>query len=401
MTATAEVPGPVHLGLPADLGHQTVASVSGNTPMQLWRETAPPPVEQLHRIAALLRQCQRPLLVAGLSCMRLTDKRVWYQVVAQHRLPVVLSPMAKGLLREDHPAYAGVLFHALSDIVAETIQEADLVLAIGYDPVEFNYEEWLPDVPLIHVDTVAADVDASVHLAADVVGDIGTVLQFLATCPPGAYRWDLTTVAERRQRMFATLMTPRSSLTPSQVLGVLQELLPEEGFLTCDVGAHTHLIGQLWRTPAPGRLIMSNGWSSMGFGVPAALATKLCRPQHPVVCVTGDGGFLMMAGEMATAARLGLPVVFVVLVDRQIQLITVKQGRQAAQPYGTQLYPSDYVSPSHCFGVSVVSARTQAEVHDAVAQGLQGAEPLIVEALVDPAEYDQVILRPHKLSQVK
>jgi acetolactate synthase-1/2/3 large subunit len=109
----------------------------------------------------------------------------------------------------------------------------------------------------------------------------------------------------------------------------------------------------------------------------------------------------MMAGEMATAARLGLPVVFVVLVDRQIQLITVKQGRQAAQPYGTQLYPSDYVSPSHCFGVSVVSARTQAEVHDAVAQGLQGAEPLIVEALVDPAEYDQVILRPHKLSQVK
>ena len=144
---------------------------------------------------------------------------------------------------------------------------------------------------------------------------------------------------------------------------------------------------------------MSNGWSSMGFGIPAALAAKLCRPQQPVVCVTGDGGFLMMVGEMATAARLGLPVVFVVLVDRHIQLITVKQERQGCQRYGTLLSASAPPPVHHYFGVPAVTVRTEAEVHEAIAQGLRAEGPLIVEALVDPAEYDRVILRPHKLEK--
>ena len=276
------------------------------------------------------------------------------------------------------------------------MQEADLVLAIGYDPIEFNYEEWLPDVPLVHIDTVPADVDASVQLTVEVVGDIGMALRFLAALPAGAHDWDLTAVAERRQRLFATLTTPSTSLTPSQVLTTLQDLLPADGILACDVGAHTHLIGQLWRTSSPGHLLMSNGWSSMGFGIPAALAAKLCRPEHAVVCVTGDGGFLMMAGEMATAARLGLAVVVVVLVDRQIQLITVKQQRQGGAHYGTTLYGPDYTSPAHYFGVPVLSAHTVAEVGEALAHGLQAPGPTVIEAFVDPAEYDRVILRPHK-----
>jgi acetolactate synthase-1/2/3 large subunit len=252
-------------------------------------------------------------------------------------------------------------------------------------------------VPLLHVDTVPADVDASCHLAAEVVGDIGTVLRFLATLAPVPHTWDLEAIGARRQRMFATLTAPRDALSPSQILGAIQEILPADGFLTCDVGAHTHLIGQAWRTSAPGHLVMTNGWSSMGFGIPAALATKLCHPERQVVCVTGDGGFLMMVGEMATAVRLGLPVVFVVLVDRHLQLITIKQEHQGFPCYGTPLFPAAYASPSHYFGVPVTTVRTVAEAHDAIAQGLQAAGPVIIEALVDPAEYEHLILRPHKL----
>ena len=395
--ATAEVPGPVHLGLPEDLGSQPLVPEAGTVRMQLGRPAPPPAEEQLQELARYLRQAKRPLLVLGLSCLRTTGWDALQQFIDRQRLPVVLSPMAKGFLREDHPSYVGVVFHALSNIVAETIQEADLVLAIGYDPVEFNYEEWLTDVPLLHVDTVPADVDASCHLAAEVVGDIGTALRFLATLPLVPHTWDLTAIGERRQRMFATLTAPRTTLAPSQVLGAIQELLPADGFLTCDVGAHTHLIGQLWRTPAPGHLVMTNGWSSMGFGIPAALATQLCYPQRKVVCVTGDGGFLMMLGEMATAGRLELPVVFVVLVDRHLQLITLKQEHQGFPCYGTPLFPAAYPPPSHYFGVPVTTARTVAEVHDAIALGLQAAGPVIVEALVDPAEYEHLILRPHKL----
>ena len=144
---------------------------------------------------------------------------------------------------------------------------------------------------------------------------------------------------------------------------------------------------------------MTNGWSSMGFGIPAALAAKLCQPAKKVVCITGDGGFLMMVGEMATAVRLGLAVVVVVLVDRHLQLITVKQERQGYPCYGTPLFPAAYSSPSHYFGVPVLPAGTVTEVHEAIAEGLAASGPVIVEATVDPSEYDEIILRRHKLEK--
>ena len=395
--ATSEVPGPVHVGLPADIGNQTAAPEMGSAPVQHGPAIAAPAPAQLERAAQLLRQAERPLLVVGLSCLRANGHDELVQFVERQRLPVVFSPMAKGFIGEQHPAYVGVLFHALSDVVAETIRDADLVLALGYDPVEFNYEDWLTDVPLVHVDTAPADVDASCHLAAEVVGDMGAALRYLAQMPPLPNGWDAQALEERRRRMFNTLTAPRDTLSPSQVTSAVQELLPEDGWLTCDVGAHTHLIGQLWHASRPGQLIMTNGWSSMGFGIPAALAAKLCQPEKKVVCITGDGGFLMMVGEMATAMRLGLAVVVVVLVDRHLQLITVKQQRQGFPVHGTPLFPAAYPSPSHYFGVPVLPAGTVAEVHEAIAQGLAASGPVIVEAAVDPSEYDEIILRRHKL----
>ena len=395
--ATSEVPGPVHIGLPADIGNQTAAPEMGSATVQHGPAIAAPTPAQLERAAQLLRQAERPLLVVGLSCLRANGHDELVQFVERQRLPVVFSPMAKGFIGEQHPAYVGVLFHALSDVVAETIRDADLVLALGYDPVEFNYEDWLTDVPLVHVDTAPADVDASCHLAAEVVGDMGAVLRYLAQMPPLPNGWDAQALEERRRRMFNTLTAPRDTLSPSQVTSAVQELLPEDGWLTCDVGAHTHLIGQLWHASRPGQLIMTNGWSSMGFGIPAALAAKLCQPEKKVVCITGDGGFLMMVGEMATAMRLGLAVVVVVLVDRHLQLITVKQQRQGFPVHGTPLFPAAYPSPSHYFGVPVLPAGTVAEVHEAIAQGLAASGPVIVEAAVDPSEYDEIILRRHKL----
>lgn len=395
--ATAEVPGPVHLGLPEDLGPQPCVPEAGTVAFHRGQPAPPPSEAQVQALVRHLRHAQRPLLVCGLSCVRAGGWDALRQFVDRQRLPVVLSPMAKGLLQEEHPSYVGVVFHALSDVVAETIADADMVLAVGYDPVEFNYEAWLPDVPLLHVDTVPADVDATCQLAVEVVGDIATVWRFLAAMPPLTHTWDLEAIGTRRQRMFGLLTGPRPTLAPSQVLGVIQHLLPPDGFVTCDVGAHTHVMGQAWRTATPGHLVMTNGWSSMGFGIPAALATKLCYPEVPVVCVTGDGGFLMMVGEMATAVRLGLSVVFVVLVDQHLQLITLKQGHQGFPTYGTPLRAGAYPPPSHYFGVPVTTVRTVAEAHDAIAQGLQAPGPVIVEALVDPTEYTTLILRPHKL----
>jgi acetolactate synthase-1/2/3 large subunit len=351
----------------------------------------------IDQVETLFRKARRPILAVGLTAVRARVQDLVRRVAEKHRIPVILTPMAKGMLSEDHPCYAGVLFHALSDQVAKTHQEADLVVGVGYDPIEFNYEDWMPNVPLVHIDTVPADIDKSVYtLACDVVGNLHPVLERLAMMAPVETTWDLAALAERRKQMFEMLQPHTGTFGPCAALAILREVLPEDGIMTCDVGAHTHLIGQQWRTPAPGLQIMTNGWSSMGFGIPSAIAAKLCLPDRPVACVTGDGGFLMMVGEMATAMRLGVHVVFVLLTDHSLELIRIKQEKKHYARYGTPLYGDRYVSAQNFFGVPVLTARDGEEYRAALEQAFAANGPIIVEAFIDGLEYDGLILRRHK-----
>jgi acetolactate synthase-1/2/3 large subunit len=348
-------------------------------------------------VQRLVQNARKPLLAVGLSVMRTGAWEPLRRFIDTQQMPVIFTPMAKGLLDEEHPCYAGVLFHGLSDIVAQTNQQADLVIALGYDPVEFNYEDWMPNAPLVSIDTVPADIDRSTYeVACEMVCDLRAAIEQVAAFPKCSHAWDLQTLARRRAQMFATLTPDTSQFSPHHVLAIMRELMPRDAILTCDVGAHTHLIGQLWRPYAPGNFIMTNGWSSMGFGIPAALAAKLCLPDRAVACVTGDGGFLMMVGEMATAARMGLPVVFVVLTDRNLQLIKIKQERKGYPQYGTALYTDAYQPAPQYFGVPVVTANDPRAFHEAFATALTMSGPVIVEAVVDPDEYDTMILKPHK-----
>ena len=393
--ALSEVPGPVHIGLPSDVGPMP-ARESGAVPVPV---QGPPGADEarLEEMVRIFCEARTPLLAVGLSAVRAGVKDLVRGIAEKFGVPVVLTPMAKGMVPEGHPWYGGVLFHALSDRVAETTRLSDLVVGIGYDPVEFNYEDWLPSVPVIHIDTVPADLDtASYGPACDVVGDIAGSLRRLAAVERAGTGWDLRALASRREAMFEALRPPRGSFGPRAALAVLREMLPDDGVMTCDVGAHTHLIGQAWRTPEPGLQLMTNGWSSMGFAVPSAIAAKLCLPDRAVACVVGDGGFLMMAGEMATAMRLGTHVVFVVLTDGNLSLIRVKQVHKGVVPYGTLLHGPGYASSGNFFGVPVLEAGT-ADAYAAALEEAFGMDgPVIVEARVDGGEYDHLVQRAHK-----
>jgi acetolactate synthase-1/2/3 large subunit len=237
--------------------------------------------------------------------------------------------MAKGLVAEEGSQLVGVVGRARRDIVAEYYKPADLVIAIGYDPAEFNYEDWVrKDLPLIHIDTVPVDIASDYSVACQVVGDIQQILQALSGMPKLEHSWDLDALRVHRQKLYRALTPVQANFSPHHALLAMRELLPEDGVLVADVGAHTHIIGQLWDARGPGNFLVSNGWSSMGFGIPAAIAAKLIQPERPVVACVGDGGFLMMVGEINTAVRLQLPVVFVVLRDRFLSLIKVKQSRK-------------------------------------------------------------------------
>jgi acetolactate synthase I/II/III large subunit len=394
--ALAERPGPVHIGLPLGLSAES-AGIAHSTFVP---PRAPPPVAAalLEEVLGLFKEARKPLLAVGLGAVRANAANAIRTLAQTHAIPVVLTPMAKGLLDENDPCYAGVLFHAISDVVGETHQQADLVVAVGYDPVEFNYEAWLPEkTKLVSLDTVAADVDhKTIPLAVDVVGDISATLDALLAFPPMKKDWDLAALAERRAAMFARLAPSNRGFGPKAALAVLRDVLPASGIMSCDVGAHTHLIGQMWRASEPSLQIMTNGWSAMGFGIPAAIAAKLMRPAKEVCAVVGDGGFLMTAGELATALRLNLKLVVLLLTDNDLALIRIKQERKGNPVYGTPVRARGSVGGGHIFGVPIRTARDPGELRRALEAGFAGDGPVVVEALIDSREYDGLVLKKDK-----
>lgn len=395
-TALSGRPGSVHVGLPQGMSAQSV-EVAKIEPVAIAAPTLADPAS-IAALAMAFAAAERPILVVGLGAVHAQMQEKIVALAERFAVPVLLTPMAKGMVAESHPNYAGVLFHALSDVVGLTHAEADLVVAIGYDPVEFNFEGWMRDgLPIANIDIASVDIDRTVHpVVADVVGAIGPSLDALLALPAAPKAWDMKAVAERKAEIFARMSPPSEVFGPCAALDILRDVLPEDGIMTCDVGAHTHLIGQKWLTPAPGRQIMTNGWSAMGFGLPAAIAAKLCRPDTPVCCVVGDGGFLMTVGELATAVREKLPIVIIVFTDNDLALIRIKQEKKANPIYGTPVRAEGTIGGPSLFGVPVTVARDPDEFRAALEAAFAADGPVIVEALVDSREYDALVLHKDK-----
>jgi acetolactate synthase-1/2/3 large subunit len=180
---------------------------------------------------------------------------------------------------------------------------------------------------------------------------------------------------------------------PVAALKVLMEELPADAIITADVGSHLHLAGQYWRTAGRRNLLMSIGWSGMGFGIPASLTASLANPEKTVACITGDGGFLMTAGEVLTARRYNLPVIIIVLADGELNLIKLKQFWKNIAPCGTVLYSGDLFEAKTFLGVKVISVDSESAMRVAVNDALSLNEPVIINARIDPEDYKWLIVR--------
>ncbi len=395
--AVKNQPGPVYVSVPSDISG--LEKMESDLPSAEPLRIGPAVPLAIKAMQDAVLKAEKPVLALGLIAAQSGLKPLIQKVMEKFQLPVVLTPMAKGMISEDHPLYAGVLNHALANIVGQTHSQADLVIGIGYDPVEVNYEDWVsPSVPIVHISTVPADLDSDTHaLAADVAGNMENSLQALMSLSKKKSRWDLETLQKRKQDMFRALTPAKDSFGPLAVLQGLRQILPMDGILTCDVGAHLHLIGQFWRTPEPDCLLMTNGWSSMGFAIPAAIAAKLCRPGKKVACVVGDGGFLMTAGELATALRLGLHIVFVILADRKLSLIRIKQKHKRFDTgYGTSLFEKDLILSDTFLGIPVMSVSNPDAYQDALKKAFSLSGPVIIQAKISNNEYDDLVLKGNK-----
>jgi acetolactate synthase-1/2/3 large subunit len=383
-----EYPGPVHIGLPTNI-YDSEIHLQNAIKIPVEVKTS---LNDLNKIQALLSNSRRPVIAAGLTASRLGIRDKLLEFLERCPVPVVVTPMAKDVIPDDHPCFAGVLFHSLSNSLEIITKNADLVIGLGYDPVEFNYESWMPDTALVHFD-----------VSDEGLPSMGTVERF--TGLPEEWFKQLENldsfllsdkskeIKSIRSEMTEVICSFAERFGPGAAMKILNDELPEDVILTADVGSHLHLAGQFWSIGKNGKFLMTNGWSGMGFGIPAALAAQLNNRSATVACITGDGGFLMMAGEIITAQRYNLPVKIIVYSDRELNLIKVKQSWKDLDSYGTTLYEGDLFGSGTFLGIRVIRADSHETMRNAVKEALSLNEPVIINAVIDPSEYNKLIVR--------
>ncbi len=383
-----EYPGPVHIGLPSDIACLEAAEPGGYIDKSEKKDH----LNDTGRISALLENCRKPLIAVGLTSARYALGERLSEFLRQSRMPVVLTPMAKGLLPEDHPCYAGVLFHALSNYLGDILEDIDLVIGLGYDPVEYNYESWMPDVPLIDFTTIETDLPSVNHVTR-FIGSPDEWFTILEQLHPGQLIFNQIKIDSARNETLSVFNGLTDHFGPVTALSVLREAFPADAIVTFDVGSHLHLAGQYWNTFGRQNMIITNGWSGMGFGLPAALAAGISSPGSVIVCVTGDGGFLMNAGEIITARRYNLPVITVVLSDGELNLIRLKQSWQDLPQYATLLYEEDLFSAEMFLGVRILYADSEESMKSAINLALSLKKPVIINARIDPDDYKWLVVK--------
>jgi acetolactate synthase-1/2/3 large subunit len=297
---------------------------------------------------------------------------------------VLTTYKAKGLVPESWPSAAGLLTGAT--IEASVLAGADLVVAIGLDPVELIPAPWPYAAPVLSLTEWPLE-DPYFVPDVELVGDLGELLTIMSKLAPAQG-------PGRAERLAAdaTLRVPTTGLAPHDVVETARSLAPAGTIATVDAGAHMLVAMPLWEVEQPGEALISSGLATMGFALPAAIAASVARPGRHVVCFVGDGGLGMALAELETVSRLGLPVAVVVFNDSALSLIEIKQKDDGHGGTGAVRYrETDFVRIAAGFGIAAAHANDVGTLRAALTEALAEPRPFLVDATVDPSGYRDVL----------
>ena len=354
--ARSEKPGAVHLELPEDVAkHETDAE-----PISPIRFRRPIPAgEQVDRAFEMLCRARNPVILAGNGCIRTRASQQLRMFCEQNNIGVISTFMAKGCVDMEEDYCLFTIGLGAKDRVACAIDAADVVLALGYDMVEYHPHLWNPDglKTIIHADFLPAEIDVHYHPEVELVGDLAQTLAMLneRARAHGKMDWDLSRekrVREEMQSDFAAYKDDDTEgrLRPQKVLWDVREVMGPSDILLSDVGAHKMWIARHYHCHEPNTCLIPNGFCSMGFALPGAISASLVHPTRRILAICGDGGFLMNVQEMETASRLGVSIVVMVWEDGGYGLISWKQEQQFNSHTELEFTNPDWLDLARAFG---------------------------------------------------
>ncbi len=385
--AQSEKPGGSFISFPENIAGM---EVEGKQPLKVQSPKSPvAPQEKLQQAAELIGEAKFPIVMAGNGVIRSRAGGNLVTFAEKLNIPVATTFMAKGVIPRSHPLSLGTVGLQARDFVACGFDRADLVVCVGYDMVEYHPHLWHPEKnkKIIHIDQSAAEVDEHYILEAGVIGDIGSSLDNIAAMatPKAEYHAGVLreTIANEFQEHADDTGFP---VKPQKIIWDLRQVLAPEDIVISDVGAHKMWMARMYQAERPNTCIISNGFASMGIGVPGAIAAKLVYPERNVVTVTGDAGFLMNSQEIETALRLGAAIVILVWTDSEYGLIKWHQLRHFGRESHINFSNPDFVKYAESFGAKGYKVSSTDELVPVLKQAIADNTVVIVDCPVDYSE---------------
>jgi len=384
--AQTEKHGATHIDLPEDVARMEV----DGTPLLVQQpKHSEPLAAQLARASQMINNAKFPLIIAGNGVIRDNASQALREFVDKTRIPCANTFMAKGVLPYTHELSLLAVGLQSRDYVNCGIDRADVVLCIGYDIVEYDPARWNPDndKKIIHIDRSPAEVDSHYTVAVGLTSGIGQALSELSesvTPRENAYVSTLRRVTLEQLQELS--QDPAFPVKPQRVIHDIRSVMGPSDIVVSDVGAHKLWIARMYPAMEPNTCIISNGFASMGIGLPGAIGAKLLYPDRRVMAVCGDGGFLMNCQEMETATRAGAPIVCLIFSDQTYGLIKWKQEEQFGRAAYIDFTNPDFVALAKSFGWEGVRIAAADELAPALESAFESGKPTLIDCPVDYSE---------------
>ncbi len=384
-------PGPVHIDIPISVATTKVeiAKLSRRAPHG---KLAPLLDDEFTAALAKVDAAERPLIIAGLDVMN-HNASAEVQALAEHlNAPVITTYKAKGIVPEDHPlALGGAGLSPKADKhLLPLIEAADVILAIGYDPIEMRAgwrNVWDPTKQtIIEFSTVANDHymhQASYTFLSDIGATLALCRQHVDTKPG----WPDGRTAKTRQALRDDFIAG-DAWGPAKIVEISRKIMPRNTIATADSGAHRILQSQMWECYEPRTLLQSSGLCTMGCAVPLALGARLGDPARPAIAFIGDAGMLMILGELATCAEMETPIIVIVFVDASLALIELKQRGNQMANRGVDFAHYDFAALATHLGGNGASATNDAELEAALNTALDSDKFTVIACEIERNAYD-------------
>ena len=379
--------GPVHLDLTAAEASQPVTDPGEPSPA-----TPAPQADAaaLERARGMLVQSRRPVLLVGLEARYGESPAAVQRLADALSCPVLLTYKAKGVLPDSHPGAVGMFTGSASE--AECIERSDLIVLFGLDPVEMIPGDWRYDAPILDLSpALGPDRDKPAVPECRVVGSLADTVEALLPVDP-ATEWTPAEIEALATDMRARLALRGSGHTAETVVRAVSDAAPEGCRATIDAGAHMFSAFACWSADRSFGVLKSNGLSTMGFALPAAIASALQEPDRSVVAITGDGGLMMCLAELTTAVERECRIVVVVLNDAALSLIDIKQQRQQRKSLGVRYPAVDFAGAAEALGCRAWQVGAEDPLPPVLGDVFSGDGPALIDVTVDASGYgDQLV----------